>query len=154
KIFIIIFTIIVLLFINRDTIIEIFERKDMDLHHYKTIEDDFHYRFFNGKMIRYNDDGIAYLEDDFSNAVLQKDFYFKEPIIEFGHEYIYYASGDSGDIYVLNNRLETISQFNLNMNIFNIEETSKHIMVHNKEEEEETLLTIDIEGNILYENSS
>lgn len=150
KIFIIIFTIIVLLFINRGKIIEIFQRKDMDLSLYETIEDDFQYRFFNGDIIRYNDDGIAYLED-FNRVTTQKDFNFEDPLIEFADKYIYYASGATGDVYVLNNRLETISQFTLNMNIFNIEETSRYIMVHSKGEEE-TLVTIDIEGNILYKN--
>ena len=152
KIFIIIFTITVLLFINKEKIIEIFERKNKDLNLYETIEDDFDYRFFKGEIIRYNDDVIAHLED-FSTVEIQKDFNFDQPVIEFGDEYIYYASGDTGDIYVLNNQLETISQFNLNINIINIEETSKYIMVHSKGEEQETLLTIDKDGNILYRNS-
>lgn len=152
KIFIIVFTIFSLLFINRERIIGIFERKDLDLILNYTIEDDFDYRIFNGEIIRYNDNSIGHL-DDFNTVRIQKDFNFTDPIIKFGSEYIYYASGDRGDVYVLNSKLETISQFNLNMNIFNIEETKKYLMVHSKGQELETLLSIDIEGNTIYKNS-
>ena len=152
KIFIIIFTIFALLFINKEEIIKFFERKALDLTLNYTIKDDFDYRFFNGEIIKYNDNSIGHL-DKINSVKTQKDFNFTDPVIKFGNEYIYYASGDRGDVYVLNNRLETVSQFSLNMNIYNIEETSKYPMVHSKGQEFERLLSIDIEGNTIYKNS-
>lgn len=149
KIFIIIFTVIVLLFINKDRIIQFAEGEDLDL--VDTIEDGYDYRFINGEIIKYNDDGIVSL-DDFNEIIVQKNFEFSVPVIELGEEYIYYADGETGDIYILNNKLETINQLNLDMKIFNIEETHKYIMIHSKEEIE-TLYSINTEGSIIYKNS-
>ena len=151
KIFIIVITIIALIYINRDNLLGFLQGSKSDLSLIESIEDDYDYRFFNGEIIKYNDEGIAHLEDS-HQVVLQKDFGFHEPVINFDNQYIYYADGQTGHVYILDNKLETISQFNLDMNIFNIEETGKYIMVHSKEDVE-TLYLIDNEGSIIYKNS-
>lgn len=151
KIFIIVFTIIALLYINREGLVDVFQGENADFSLIEAIEDDYDYRFFNGEIIKYNDIGIAHLED-FKEITVQKDFTFSEPRIIFGNQYIYYSDGEKGDIYILNNKLETMGQANLNMNIFNIVETDNYIMVHSKEDIE-SLYSINSEGNILYKNS-
>lgn len=152
KIFIIVVTIIALLYINRDNLGEFFRGTKSDFTLLESIEDDYDYRFFNGEIIKYNDDGIALLED-FKEITLQKDFGFELPVINFGDQYIYYADGQTGHVYILDKKLETIGQFNLEMDIFNIEETEKYIMVHSKGDIE-TLYLVNSEGNIIYKNSS
>ena len=124
KIFIIVFTVLALLFINRERIIDLLQGQNNDLDLLKTIEDDYDYRFFNGEIIKYNDESIGHMED-FDELRLQKDFSFSKAVIEFGSDYIYYSDGESGNIYILNNQVETISQVNLDMNIFNIDEELK-----------------------------
>lgn len=151
KIFIIVFTVLALLFINRERIIDLLQGQNNDLDLLKTIEDDYDYRFFNGEIIKYNDESIGHMED-FDELRLQKDFSFSKAVIEFGSDYIYYSDGESGNIYILNNQVETISQVNLDMNIFNIYESNKYIMIHSKEDSE-SLYSINTEGNIIYKNS-
>src|SRR5699024_6968432 len=90
KIFIIIFTIIILLFINRERVVKFVQGLSTDLNLCETIEDNYDYRFFNGEIIKYNKDGIAHIEDDFDEIIKQKDFEFSQPVIEFGDENIYY----------------------------------------------------------------
>lgn len=151
KVFIIVFTVIILLFINRERIIDIFQGQNADLDLVDRIEDDYDYRFFNGEILRYNENGLAHMED-FDKVIIQKDFGFSEPLMRFGKNNVYYCDAATGDIYVLNNELETISQFNLGMSIFNIYESNKYIMVHSKEDPEH-LYSINREGNIIYKNS-
>lgn len=151
KIFIIVFTALALLFINRERIIDLLQGQNNDLDLIKTIEDDYDYRFFNGEIIKYNDESIAHLED-FTEVKVQKDFGFTQAVLRFANEYIYYADGESGHVYILNNQMDTIGQFNLDMNIFNIYESNKYIMIHSKADSE-SLYSINTEGNIIYKNS-
>lgn len=151
KIFIIVFTIVVLLFINREMIADFFQGQNDDLDIYKRIEDDYDYRFFNSEIIKYNDQSIAHLED-FDQVKIQKDFRFSNALVEFGNDYIYYADSENGNLYILDKQMETIGQFNLDMNIFNIEETDKYIMIHSKDESE-SLYSINDQGSIIYKNS-
>lgn len=151
KIFIIVFTAIILIFINRDRIIDIIQGQARDLDLIDTIEDGYNYRFFNGEIIKYNEDGLAHMKD-FDELIIQKDFEFSQPLIRFGKDNIYYSDTSTGDIYILNNQLETINQFILDMTIFNIYESDKYIMVHSKEEAE-NLYSINTQGSIIYKNS-
>lgn len=151
KIFLIVFTIAILIFINRDRLMEMVEGQSSDFQLVETLEDGYNYRFFKGELIRYDDKTIAHLET-FDELTLQKELNFTQPMVYFADKYIYYGDGETGDIYIFDSKLENIGQFNLKMKLFNIYETDKYLMIHNKEDKE-TLYSINNQGGIIYKNT-
>lgn len=106
--------------------------------------------YYKGSLIKFEDSILTYLNSD-GEDVWIKDFGFVDPMIYYGDRAIYIVDKAAGDIYALDNKGNTLSKHQLFKAIFNLKETKEGIIVHLKEQGEETLVMMDKEGNELEE---
>lgn len=81
--------------------------------------------------------------------ILEKQFNFKTPDIVFGQNFSYMMDKSTGDIYVINNKGDTIERLILDNEISNLFVVEDNIIVHTKSEGEENLSILDNSGVLL-----
>ena len=84
----------------------------------------------------------------------EKEFNTDEPLAYFGKEEIFVYERPIGQVYILNPQGETIDNLKLNMEIYNIAESSGVILAHIKEEDNEKINILDKKGNLIEERST
>ena len=82
-----------------------------------------------------------------------KEFNTDEPLAYFGKEEIFVYERPIGQVYILNPKGETIDNLKLNMEIYNIAESSGEILVHIKGDNERINI-LDKKGNLIEERST
>ncbi len=162
KIFLIIFALIVLVFIqegNQEKFISFLDKisgKEMDLVLFKEYPGD-NLKYYKGSILKWEKSSLIFLNKDGEQKWV-KDFYFMEPDLLLGQNYIYAMDKSTGDIYKINSQGDTILRLQLQTPIFNIKESGSYLMAHIKGEGErliiideagERVLDQPIPGNIL-----
>lgn len=151
KIFIIIFALMVLLFLqegNQEKFINVVDKlvgKDMEL----VLDGEYsgnNMMYFRGHLINWEQNSLKFLNSDGSQAWV-KDFSFVEPDILLADKYVYAMDKSTGDIYKINGQGDTLLRIELNTPIFNIKEVGSYLIAHIKGEIER-LIIIDGEGEI------
>lgn len=156
KIFIIIFALVVLLFLqegNQEKFIDLVDKlfgKDMEL------VSDGEYSgnnlmYFRGHVINWEHNSLRFLNSDGSQGWV-KDFSFAEPDILLADKNIYVMDKSTGDIYKINGQGDTILRIQLNAPVFNIKEVDDHLIAHIRGEGER-LIIIDEEGEIILDQA-
>ncbi|GFN36165.1 DUF5711 family protein [Tepidimicrobium xylanilyticum] len=109
----------------------------------------------DGKIAFYNENITLWKDNrlrQFSikgNLVWEKEFNLDDPDVYFGKEEIYVYEKPTGQIYIINPKGETMEKFQLNMNIYNIVESSGILLIHVKEDNLESINVLDKEFNLL-----
>ncbi|WFA08336.1 DUF5711 family protein [Tissierella sp. Yu-01] len=152
KKFILIFAVFALILMNtqvREKLLELldgFKRNDLEL----TLDIQYqgeNLNYFQDTLIRWQNNTITYFNNDGSDKWVKK-YDFDDPEIIFGHKVIYIMNKSTGDIYLMDNKGDTISRIQINKPIFNLKEFSDNIMVHVKEQDTlEYLYILDKSGN-------
>lgn len=152
KKFVLIFAVFALILINpqvREKLLELlnsFKGNDLEL----TLDIQYqgeNLNYFQDTLIRWQNNTITYFNNDGSDKWVKK-YDFNDPEIIFGHKVIYIIDKSTGDIYLMDDKGDTISRIQINKPIFNIKEFSDNIMVHVKEQDKlEYLYILDKLGN-------
>lgn len=107
--------------------------------------------YYNGDIILWGDNKLRGLKLD-GHVEWQKEFNFDEPRAYFSKEKIYIFEKPTGQVYTLNPKGETLEKFQLNMDVYNIAESSGNILVHIKEGNKEIIKVLDNKGQVIGEN--
>ena len=155
-IFVLILAIIILVFLqekNQEKFNNLFNgitSKDLEL----ILENEYlgnNLGYYKGSLIQFEDSILKYLDSE-GQDVWIKDFGFVDPMIYYGDRAIYIVDKAAGDIYALDNKGNTLSKHQLFKAIFNLKESKEGIIVHLKEQGEESLVMMDKDGNELGEH--
>lgn len=151
KIFLLIIGFLLLILLNNSTKEKLVSLVDRRLNKVSELQLDTEYNgenlnYFKDTLIRWKDNKITYYNKDGSES-WTKEFDFMYPDIYFGQDNIYIMDKSTGDIYIMDNKGDTISRIQTGQNIFNLKESNNNYFVHSKEEGIEHLLIFDREGN-------
>lgn len=162
KIFIIIFTLMVLIFLqegNQERFIDFVDKlfgKNMEL----VLDGEYsgnNLMYFRGHVLNWEQNSLKFLDNEGKQKWV-KDFTFQEPDILLANNYIYVIDKSTGDIYKVNGQGDTILRIELKSPVFNIKEVDSHLIAHIKGESEGLIILDDegqrildqaIDGNIL-----
>lgn len=107
--------------------------------------------FYDGGIILWGDNKLRRLRLN-GDIEWEKEFNIDEALAYLGKEEIYICERTTGQIYIINPKGETIEKFQLNMEIYNIAESSGNILIHIKEGDKEILKILDKKGDLIGEN--
>ncbi len=93
-----------------------------------------------GKLTKINNDG---------DIIKEKEFKFDDIGIYMGEKKIYVYDKSSGDIYILNEEIDTIDKIKVEGKIENIIESFDNTLIHTKEEYRESLKILNKDGKIV-----
>lgn len=102
--------------------------------------------YYKDTLIRWYDNKITYFNEDGSEEST-KEFEFMNPDIYFGENIIYIMDKSSGDIYLMDEKGDTLSRVQIEGSIFNLIESNENLLVHSKGHQVENLFIFDKEGN-------
>lgn len=139
KIFILILAVLALILMNAQTrekllaFINGFNGKNLEL----TL--DIQYQgenlfYYQDTLIRWQNKTITYFNDDGSNKWVKK-YDFVDPEMILGQKAIYIMDKSTGDIYLMDNKGDTLSRIQINKPIFNLKEFNDNIIIHAKGQE-------------------
>lgn len=165
KIFIIIFMGISLLIfskIKEDQIGSILSslnhrEKKMELIDKLNNDDIFNINVYDGNIIGWKYNKIAFYKND-GKLITEKQLNFSEPEIYYGEKTIYSYDKEYGDIYNFDKKGETLDRLQLNKRIYNIKEDYGNLIIHFKNDREESLNILDknkvLLGNYFFEGEN
>lgn len=104
--------------------------------------------FFKNSIVKWKENNISFLDLN-GNNIWNKEFDFLQPDVLVFESNIYVLDKESGDIYVLDNKGNTVHRLELNTHIFNMSESGDNILVHIKTDDIEKLKILDKEGKEL-----
>lgn len=107
--------------------------------------------FYDGGIILWGDNKLRRLKLN-GDKEWEKEFNIDEALAYFGKEEIYICGRTTGQIYIINPKGEITERFQLNMEIYNLAESSGNILIHVKEEGKEILRILDKKGDLMGEN--
>jgi hypothetical protein len=150
KIFILIFSVSILLLIKLDKqniISDIFNNDNSieSVLKKKETYNDTNLIYFNSRIIKWEDNVITYLKEDGSNNWV-KEFDLIEPGFILGKGNLYIIDKSSGDIFQLDMHGDTVLRLQLNKPIYNLKESNGNIIIHSKGNNEESLEFLNMEG--------
>ena len=87
--------------------------------------------------------------DNNGDIIKEKEFNLEDTHLHMGQDRIYVYEKPSGDIYILNEEMETIDKIKLEGRIENIVESFDYILVHTKEDYGESLKILNKTGQII-----
>lgn len=111
-------------------------------------EDEETLMFFKNSIIKWKENNISF-QDLLGNNVWNKEFDFSQPDILALDENIYAIDKETGDIYVLDNKGNTVLRLELNTPIFNLYEEKENIIIHTKTDDIEKISILDKDGKEL-----
>lgn len=160
KIFIIIFVLFALLFVKEENqqkaidIFKSFKNRDKELSITKSIDIGNNEKLFylNGSIIKWHENTLTFLNQN-GDLMLEKEFSFNEPDIFISSGNIYLIDKSTGDIYQMDNEGNTLARLQTELPIFNIKEENNQLFIHFKEENDEGIKILNLDGEEIYFNT-
>lgn len=157
KIYLMIFLVIAVIFINSSSREEILSTlnlfskpgKQLELVNEFTIDKQVEkVDIFNDKIIEWKNKNLSILDLN-GFEVLKKDFKFEDPDIVFGKDTLYVMDKSSGDLYLLDKNGKTIERMDLKVPFYKLREEGDKVYIYRKEGDKENVDIMDKKGNIL-----
>lgn len=157
KIFALLLLIGIIFFMNKDNQVDFIEAyksltiRDKTLEKVQSIELDKNVErvgLFNKNIAIWSGSKLSIIDID-SNLLLEKQFNFETPDVIFGDNDSYIMDKSTGDVYIINNKGETIERVVLDKRINNLIEDENNLIVHTKSDEEENLVILSNMGAFL-----
>jgi hypothetical protein len=141
---------LVALFKNKDIKVKDIKTKDIDLNISKSIpieEGTIDIGNYKG-IVLWNGEKLTKINND-GEIVKEKEFNFEEIGICMGDKNIYIYEKPTGEIYILNDNLETIDKIQMETRVENIVESFDYILIHTKEDFRESIEILNKDKKII-----
>ncbi|MCK9444674.1 MAG: DUF5711 family protein [Tissierellaceae bacterium] len=131
--------------------------KSMKIKYFIEDENILDVKVYDENIAKWKNNKLSFLRSN-GNIIVEKEFNFSDPGIFYGNRYIYVFDRDTGNIYILDKKGETVNRLHLDKQIFNIKESGNNLLYHIKAEGSEIVGVLDKDGvligNYTYENEN
>lgn len=103
---------------------------------------------YDNTLIKWKENNLSFLNAD-GSVLWEKEYNFVDPLIYYGESWIYTIDKDTGHIYSMDKKGETIYKVQLNESIFGVQESGNNLIVHIKTSDGESIKILDETGDII-----
>lgn len=124
------------------------KEKSMQIKYFIEDENISDVKVYDENIVKWKHNKLSFLRSN-GDIIVEKEFNFSDSGVFYGNTYIYVFDRETGSIYILDKKGETVNRLHLDKQIFNIKESNYNLLYHIKAEGSETVGVLDEDGVLI-----